>query len=86
MEIYLTRAYRRALIKLIKKKPDYIEVVEKRIYLLKNSPNHPRLRLHKLSNKENEYSISVDYSVRIIFSREKDTCYLLDIGAHDDVY
>ncbi len=31
-------------------------------------------------------NIAIDQSIRIVFSRDKDTCYLLDIGSHDEVY
>jgi len=85
MEIFFTRKYQRALVKLVKKRPDYIRIIEKRIDLLKHSPVHPMLRVHKLVNRD-EYSLSIDHSIRIIFSREKDTCYLLEIGSHDEVY
>lgn len=85
MEVFFTRRYQRALLKLVKKRPEYIHLIEQRIYMLKRSPTHPSLRVHKLSSR-NEFALSVDHSTRIVFSREKNTCYLLDIGSHDDVY
>ena len=86
MEVKFTNRYYRTLAKFLRKHPEYISLVEKRVLLLTNTPNHPSLRLHKLNNLENEYTISIDQSIRIIFFREKDTCYLLDIGSHDEVY
>ena len=86
MEIKFSNKYYSSLDKFLKKHPQYAILIRNRLKLLKNSPNHPSLRLHKLSNREDEYAISIDYSIRIIFSREKDVCYLLEIGSHDDVY
>lgn len=86
MEIFTSKKYDRDLAKLVHKNPEFYTFVTTRLKLLKNSPNHPSLRLHKLSNRENEYAMSIDHSIRIIFSREKDICYLLEIGSHDEVY
>ncbi len=59
----------------------------KQLKLLQQSPNHPSLRLHKLSGKNQKYySISVDRSIRIICTLEKDGWYVFDIGTHDQVY
>lgn len=85
MEIFASKKYDRALAKLLRKNPHYYDLVTKRLKLLKATPNHPLLRLHKLSNHD-EYSISVDHSIRIIISIDKDQCYLLTIGTHDEVY
>ena len=86
MKIFATARYIRLLDKFLKKHPDYNVLIGHRLDVLEKSPDHPALRLHKLSNRDNEYAIYVDQSIRIIFSREKDTIYLLDIGSHDDVY
>jgi len=86
MEIFFTPQFKRQLRKLSRKNQEYKLLIKQRILLLSESPNHPQLRMHKLTNKENEYAISVDHSIRIVFSREKDTCYLLEIGSHDEIY
>jgi mRNA-degrading endonuclease YafQ of YafQ-DinJ toxin-antitoxin module len=86
MEIFFTPQFKRQLRKLGRKNPEYKLLIKRRVLFLSESPNHPQLRMHKLANKENEYAISVDHSVRIIFSREKNICYLLTIGSHDEVY
>lgn len=86
MEVKFTQRYYRSLAKFLRKHPDYIDILNQRVLLLKNSPNHPQLRLHKLSNRENGYAMSIDHSIRIIIHRDKDICYLLEIGSHDEVY
>lgn len=86
MRIEFTKRFDRVFKKFLRKHPDYKKLTLNRVKILQQSPNHPSLRLHKLSNKENEYAISVDHSIRIVFFREKDIIYLLDIGSHDDVY
>lgn len=86
MEINFSSKFYRSFDKFLKKYPHEALLIRNRINLLKSSPNHPSLRLHKLANRENEYAISIDHSTRLIFSREKDSIYLLDIGSHDDVY
>jgi len=86
MEIEFSKKYYRSLDKFLRKHPQYATSIRNRIKLLKETPNHPSLRLHKLSNRNDEYSISIDQSIRIVFSRQKDICYLLEIGSHDEVY
>lgn len=85
MEVVFSQKFHRELNRLLKKHPEYVVLVQNRIKLLRNSPTHPSLRLHKLTNRD-EYAISVDHSIRILFSREKDECFLLTIGTHDEVY
>lgn len=86
MKIFATPRYIRMLKKFLAMHPEYHAIITRRLELLEQSPNHPTLRLHKLANRENEYSISIDHSIRLIFSREKSICYLLEIGSHDEVY
>lgn len=71
--------------KLLKKNPPYGVKLEKALYLLRTNCKHPSLRLHKLSGTEN-YSISVDKSIRIILHFDGEEIFLLRIGTHDDVY
>ena len=71
MEIHATKRYDRLLEKLVRKNPEYHLFVTNRLLLLRNSPHHPSLRLHKLANRENEYAISISQSIRIIFFMEQ---------------
>jgi len=59
--------------------------IKRIVELLEIDIDHPSLRLHKLSGTK-WFSISVDKSIRIILSIEKDTIFLLKIGKHEDVY
>lgn len=58
MEIFASKKYDRNLKKLVRKNSEIYTLVLIRLRLLKNSPTHPSLRLHKLSNRDNEYAIS----------------------------
>jgi len=71
--------------KLLKKNPLSGVKLEKTLYLLRTNCKHPSLRLHKLSGTEN-YSVSVDRSIRIISHFEGETVFLLRIGTHNEVY
>lgn len=59
------------------------EVLEK-IELFKNPSNHKQLKVHKLKGPlKGEYSFSVNYSHRIIFSHaSKGEVNILTVGSH----
>jgi mRNA-degrading endonuclease YafQ of YafQ-DinJ toxin-antitoxin module len=59
------------------------------MWLLKDNPFHPSLRLHKLKGELSEYySISMDMKYRVVLEIiiKDNELLLLDIGSHDDVY
>lgn len=61
--------------------------IKKVINQFLKSPQNPSLRLHKLKGKMvDDWSISVEANIRIIFTYVKDGILLVDIGNHDDVY
>lgn len=70
---------------LAKRDRKYKVKIRKVVDLLETDIDHPSLRLHKLSGTK-YFSISVDKSVRIILSIEKNTIFLLKIGKHEEVY
>jgi len=81
MKIKPTKRYQRSFRRLTKNnKPLGIKVIQT-LNLYKNDPNHPSIRLHKLSN-QNIWSISVNMRIRIIFVYYKDSAILLDMGDH----
>lgn len=84
MAIYPSRQFQKDL-KNLYKNTNYKTKVKKSLYLLQSNPNHPSLRLHKLSGTNN-YSVSVDMSIRIINNIDSDDIYLLRIGPHQLVY
>jgi len=59
--------------------------VTKTLELLRKNINYPSLRLHKLKGCDN-YSISVNKSLRFIINIKENKIALLDIGTHDEVY
>lgn len=63
------------------------EIVEK-IELLKDSDSHKRLKVHKLTgNLKGIWSFSVNYRIRITFSKQRKSVFVLEtIGTHDEVY
>lgn len=50
-------------------------------------PSDPLLRTHKLKGDLAGYwAFSVDDDIRVLFRREADTCFLVALGSHDQVY
>lgn len=84
MKLVASAHFRQNVEKCISKNPRYRKKIEKTLQVLIQDPGHPSLRIHKI--KGNYYSISIDMSIRIIYSREGDTVYLLKLGSHEDVY
>lgn len=85
MVIFLSNRFRRDLEKLTKGNPIYKIRLRKFTKLLQENINHPSLRLHKLDGSNN-FSFSVDRSIRIIACLDGNTIFLLRIGTHDEVY
>jgi len=85
----ITEAYRKKLIKFLKKHKDITPKYKKIIRLLEADPFHPSLRLHKLSGKlDMLYSVSIDmqYRISIEFYVENKKIIPIHIGTHDEVY
>ena len=88
-KLIFTETYLRREKKFLKQHPELIERYKKVLRLLELNPDHPSLRLHKLSGKfKGKYSISITMSYRIIitFAVTEKGIVLLDIGNHDEVY
>jgi len=85
MEIVAGKKFSENLKDLVSGNPSSSTKVEKKLLILLENPKHPSLRLHKLSGTNN-YSISVDLSIRIILHFEGDKIFLLKIGKHEEVY
>jgi len=87
MIIYLSRDFIKRYKKLVKHNPKLKEKIKKRLELLKNNLNHPLLKLHKLKGKRVEdWSISIETDMRMVFTYVKDGILFVDIGSHDEVY
>jgi len=87
--IIYTESYFKKAQKFFKKQPGILKQYQKCLELLELNPEHPSLRLHKLSGKLNNlFSISINISYRIIIELLiiDGKIILIDIGSHDDVY
>lgn len=85
MNLIPSLRFHRDLGKLEKKNERLKKAITKTMGYLHDNPNHPSLRLHKLSG-EFVYSISVTLSIRMIIAFRGDDIHLLRIGTHEDVY
>jgi addiction module RelE/StbE family toxin len=58
-----------------------------RLKLYLKTPNDPILKDHKLiGTKKQLRSFSISGDIRVIYYKEKDKIYLIDIGTHNQVY
>lgn len=85
VQIIPSKNFERSYQRLVQRQTILKKRIKKTILLLSENPEHPSLRLHKLTQR-GHYSISVNMSIRIICYFEKDSIYLLEIGTHDEVY
>ena len=71
--------------------PRLFQKIRKQLVFFQQNPNHPSLRLHKLSgSKLDTWSISVDMSYRLLFYYRKTKTQMravfFDFGKHEEVY
>lgn len=85
MKLVASTKFEAELSKTAKGRPGISTKISKKLQMLLSNPKHPSLRLHKLAGTNN-YSISVDMSIRIIVHFSGEFIYLLKIGTHEDVY
>ena len=87
--LIFTDSYKKRAKRFAKKHPELAGQYRKILYLLKENPQHPSLRLHLLKgHKQNVHSVSINMSYRItleLLITEKEII-LINIGSHDDVY
>ncbi len=77
--------YSKNIVKFLKTHPDLVELYKKTIRLLAENPQHPSLRLHKLSGKLKDYSsisINLKYRITIDFVIENEVIILIGISNH----
>lgn len=87
--LLITQQYEKRSKKFFQKHPLFLERYEKILTLLLMNPQHPSLRLHKLSGKQEGYysvSITISYRLIIYFAIVEDAIVPVDIGSHDEVY
>lgn len=65
--------------------------IQKKLVLFEQKPDHPSLRLHKLSGGQKEsWSVSIDMSYRLLYYYKQDKkltkIVFFSFGVHDQVY
>ncbi|MBI3956032.1 plasmid stabilization protein [Candidatus Gottesmanbacteria bacterium] len=85
MKLIATFRFDREFDRIIKKRRALAQRIDKTLTLFSTNPNHPSLRLHKLSGGE-VYSLSVTMDLRILLEWQDDQAFLLRIGTHEEVY
>jgi mRNA-degrading endonuclease YafQ of YafQ-DinJ toxin-antitoxin module len=85
MKLVASKKFEGELNKVAKGRSGLTVKVSNKLKMLLLDPKHPSLRLHKLTGTNN-YSLSVDMSIRIIIHFSGEYIYLLRIGTHEDVY
>lgn len=79
------------LVRIKKRNESLFDKVEKQLLLFQTVPNHPSLRLHKLSGAQDDvWSISINMSYRLLFyyrqaGKEKRVVFFA-VGKHEEVY
>lgn len=91
MQIFFTEGLRHKINDNFHRNRRLIEKVEKQTQLFSQNPNHPSLRLHKLTNtSEDTWSISIDRSIRMLFyyreNSDEKVAIFFDLGSHDQLY
>lgn len=86
MEIFLSPHFQNKYKKIKKKNKNLANKLDKKFDLFRKNPNHPSLRLHKLTGRKNQWSISIKRNLRVIFQYVKSGVLLVDIGSHKEVY
>lgn len=80
MRVLYTKTFIKSLQKL---ETSLQEEVLLKVEQFKDIDNHKILKTHKLKGKlKDKYSFSVNYRFRILFKKEKNNYYFLDIGDH----
>ena len=87
MEILLSKRVVRELAKIYKTDKKLYIKIKKQLGTFQKDPQHPSLRLHKLSGKMNgDYSISITMSIRMVYTQTAGKAYFIYIGTHEEVY
>jgi len=87
MNIYFSKEFIKNYRKITKKNNSLKAKIKISISVFEKNPRHPSLRLHRLKGKMVEdWSISVQSDLRIVFTYVLDGILLIDIGNHKEVY
>jgi mRNA-degrading endonuclease YafQ of YafQ-DinJ toxin-antitoxin module len=70
-----------------KLKPPRDELLRATLRRFAADPHDPLLRTHKLKGDLSDYwAFHVDDDLRVLFRWDGDTCFLVTLGTHDEVY
>jgi len=87
MNIYFSKEFIKNYRKITKKNISLREKVKMNLRVFRENPRHPSLRLHRLKGKMvDDWSISIQSDLRIVFTYISDGILLVDIGNHKEVY
>ena len=87
--IFYSHLFEKKAKRFFKYHPEIKKQYYKTLQILKANPQHPSLRLHKLSGHlKDYYSVSINISYRIVLDLiiTKKKIILVNIGSHDNVY
>ena len=84
-KLVLSKRFKEELEKNVKGDVILWKKVTKTLHLLSENINHPSLKLHKLTGRNN-WSVSISKSQRIIFTIQKEIIFCTDFGKHEEVY
>ncbi len=87
MRIIYTATFKKHLKKRILHRRKLYQKFKKRVELFINSPDDPSLRDHKLKGaKKGLRAFSITGDIRVVYYKEGECIYFLDIGTHTQVY
>lgn len=87
MKVSYSTSFTRAFKTLTRKNKLLRHKTQKQLAVFLENPKRHSLRLHKLTGKRFEqWSISIDQDIRLIFQYIPEGILLVDIGSHDEVY
>jgi mRNA interferase YafQ len=70
-----------------KLRPPRSELLRAALRRFEADPRDPLLRTHKLKGDLADYwAFSVDDDLRVLFRWEGETCFLVSLGTHDEIY
>lgn len=88
-KLIITESYLKRARRFFDKHPEVIKQYEKVMKLLCLNPQHPSLRLHKLSGRlDGVFSVSINIAYRVLinFIIKDNQIVPIDIGSHDELY
>ncbi len=87
MEVSFSKELIRDLKKIKQKQPQLFKKIQKQLKFFKKDAKYPSLRTHKLKgNLSNEWSISIEGNIRLIYYVQDNLAVFFKIGTHDEVY